>query len=87
MRDLNNGWPFSAGPDACGFRFEVRDGRVFCVCASCPQAVASVSEPLDVAADQTAPESYTVTLAWLKARVADHWLRCHAEEIEGVTYW
>lgn len=82
---INNGWPFGEGPLECGIRFEIRDSRVFIVCATCPQGVFVATEPADVAADPEHPAAYTVTLAFLKARVADHWLKVHPEEIAGQT--
>jgi len=86
LLSLNNGWPFGDLPLECTIRFENREGRIWMVCAGCPQAIMSVSEPYDVAADPSRPEAYTVTLKILKAQVADHWLKCHADEIAYATY-
>ncbi len=49
------------------------------VCASCPQAI------FCLAPDAFQP-GYTWNLTGLKARVADHVLRCHAAEIADQTY-
>lgn len=79
---LNNGWPFGDGPMTRGLQFESRGGRIFAVCASCPQGITALT---DTDPDPIRP-AYVVTLELLKSRIADHWLKCHAEEIAAETY-
>ena len=86
MYNLNNGWPISEKPLLRDMRFEIRDARVYAVC-TCGQAIFCLTEPPEVAADPQHPEPYTVTLEFMRSRVADHWLRCHEEEIRPETYW
>ncbi len=79
LQALNNGWPFSDGPMEWDIRLEIREGQAHMVCASCPQAI------FCLAPDAFQP-GYTWNLTGLKARVADHVLRCHAAEIADQTY-
>jgi hypothetical protein len=76
---LNNGWPFGDGPMAWDIRHEVRDGQAHMVCAADGQSV------FCLAPDVTS-EGFTWNLAGLKARVADHVLKCHEGEIAALTY-
>ena len=80
LATLNNGWPLGAGPMLCPVRFDIRDGRVFLMChENCEQAIWAATDPDDLI-------GYTVDLAMLKARVADHWLKVHPDEIADQTY-
>ena len=81
MFTLNNGWPFSDKPLSKGFRFDVRDGRLFMTCAGCPQAIMALTDE-----DPEGLAGYLVTLQILKERISDHWLRVHADEIAAETY-
>ena len=81
MLTLNNGWPFSDKPLSKGFRFDLRDGRLFMACFHCPQAIMALTDE-----DPEGLAGYTVTLQILKERIADHWLRVHAAEIADETY-
>ena len=85
---LNNGWPFSDKPLSKGFRFDVRDGRLFMTCAGCPQAIMALTDqdPEAVDGGDKGYSGYLVTLQILKERIADHWLRCHEQEIAAETY-
>lgn len=81
---LNNGWPFGDGPMMWDIRHELRidaDGRVqaHMVCAADGQSVFCL-------APDTAAPGYVWNLAGLKARVADHVLKCHSGEIADLTY-
>jgi hypothetical protein len=80
LRTLNNGWPLGDGPLSMPVRFDIRDRRVFLMCQEgCPQAIWAATDPVDHV-------GYTVDLALLKARVADHWLKVHPAEIADLTY-
>jgi len=65
----------------------VRRRQLYIVCGQpgCVQAMAVLSEPSDVAADPDRPAAVTTNLGELKARVADHWFKCHAGLIEDLT--
>jgi hypothetical protein len=91
LRTLNNGWPLGEGPLERYVRFEIRlaidladpDGlpvrRVYMVCGyDCPTAIHEMT------ADDGG--AWTWTLRQLAARVADHTLKCHAEDIADLTY-
>jgi hypothetical protein len=79
LTGLNNGWPFSDGPMNWDIRHEIREGQAHMVCAADGQSV------FCLAPDVSLP-GFTWNLAGLKARVADHVLRCHDGEIAALTY-
>lgn len=79
LAGVNNGWPLGDGPMAWDVRVDVRDGQVHMVCAEDGQSV------FCLVPDVTG-EGFTWNLAGLKARVADHVLRCHEGEIAALTY-
>ena len=81
LMTLNNGWPFSEAPLSKGFRFDLRDGRLFMTCAACPQAIMALTDD-----DPEGLAGYLVTLQILKEQIASHWLRCHEQEIAAETY-
>jgi hypothetical protein len=74
MATLNNGFPFSDGPDRWPVRGEVRDGQCHLVCGRCDVSVF----PLALALDQP---GYTVTGELLKSRIADHCLKMHRDDL------
>jgi hypothetical protein len=83
LTGLNNGWPFSDGPMEWDIRVEVRDGatwpEIHMVCAREGQSV------FCLAPDAALP-GFIWNLTGLRARVADHVLKCHADEIADLTY-
>lgn len=89
LRTLNNGWPLSEAPMEKPFRFElrrtvidsVRKNRLVMLCGGCGLGIFVLTDN-----DPAALANYTVDLAFLKARVVDHWLRRHSEEIADQTY-
>ena len=80
LRTLNNGWPTGDGPLVRLVKFEMRDGKIYMCCghAGCPQAIHEMT------ADDGG--SWTWTLGQLRARVADHTLKCHEADIAEATY-
>lgn len=76
---VNNGWHDGPGPMRWDWHYETRDGSAQIVCESCPQAIA----PL---APDAAGRGFPWNLEMVKARVADHVLKCHADEIAALTH-
>lgn len=79
LSGVNNGWPLGDGPMAWDVRTVVRDGQVHLTCAEDGQSVFCLVPDVTF-------EGFTGNLAILKARVADHVLRCHEGEIAALTY-
>ncbi len=72
LQHTNNGWPYSDGPDRWTVRGEVRDGQVHLVCHDCGMSVFNLAVTLD-------QPGFMVTGEILKARIADHVLKMHAD--------
>ena len=79
LASLNNGWPMGEGPMAWDVRHELREGQAHMVCAADGQSVFCL-------APDVTDVGFTWNLAGLRARVADHVLRCHEGEIAALTY-
>ena len=76
---VNNGWHLSDEPLNWEMRHEIRDGSAHLVCPVESQSVFCLAPDVDRL-------GFTFSLAVLKARVADHVLRCHADQIADLTY-
>ena len=74
LEALNGKWPFSDGPDRWSVRGEVRDGEVHLVCVDCDVSVFGLARALD-------EPGFTVSGEILKARITDHVLKCHADDL------
>jgi hypothetical protein len=90
LRTLNNGWHLSDAPMGKPFRFEIRratiegirKSRLVMVCSGgCGRGIFVLTDN-----DPAALANYTVDLAFLKARLVDHWLKAHADELADQTY-
>ena len=69
---LGEGWAFGPGPMQWHCHLEIRDGQAHIVCDGCPQSVFCVAPDVML-------RGFTWNLELLKARVADHVLKCHAD--------
>jgi len=74
---LNNGWPYSDGPEHWGWAVEPRDNEIHGVCTECGRAFFLMAPGPG--------RGYVVTTDIIKSRLADHVLRCHEAEIADQT--